>query len=100
MNEINVAFSIIGVVGTISSIIFAFIACKRTTAQAQKEEGKNEGTMSSDIGYIKACVERVEKNLTIVDERYRTIAEKVAKLEESMTNVTKRVDAIYKVEGG
>ena len=100
MNEINIGLSIVSVIGTISSICFAYIACKRTNMQTQKAEGKSEGTMSSDIGYIKACVERVEKNLTIVDERYRTMAEKVAKLEESMNNITKRVDEIYKVEGG
>ena len=55
--------------------------------------------MFSDIGYIKACVDRVEKNLTKVDERDRNIAERLAKVEESVVNVTKRVDEIYKLEG-
>ena len=90
----NIIISTIGILGTISSFFFAYIACRRTNMQTQKAEGKNEGTMSSDIGYIKACVERVEKNLTIVDERYRAMAEKVAKLEESMINVSKRIDEL------
>ena len=50
--------------------------------------------MSSDIGYIKACVERVEKNLNFVDERYRNIAERLAKVEESLINVIRRVDEL------
>ena len=54
--------------------------------------------MFSDIGYIKACVDRVEKNLNKMDERYRNIAERLAKVEESLINVTKRVDEIYKFD--
>jgi archaellum component FlaC len=50
--------------------------------------------MLSDIGYIKACVDRVEKNLSKVDERYRNIAERLAKVEEAVANVTKRVDEL------
>ncbi len=98
--ENNIVVTMVGLAASLSSIVFALLVFKRSEKQEHKTEGKSEGTMSSDIGYIKACVERVEKNLTIVDERYRTMAEKVAKLEESMINITKRVDEIYKVEGG
>ena len=66
--------------------------------QEDKSEGKNEGVMFSDIGYIKACVDRVEKNLNKVEERDRSIAERLAKVEESVANVTKRVDEMYKLE--
>ena len=84
---------------SLSSIIFAFLAFKRNDKEDSKLVGKTEGVMFSDIGYIKACVDRVEKNLNKVDERYRNVAERLAKLEESVTNVTKRVDEIYKLEG-
>ena len=50
--------------------------------------------MFSDIGYIKACIDRVEKNLNMVDEKYRNITERIAKVEESLLNVIKRVDEI------
>ena len=36
-----------------------------------------------------------EKNLNKVEERYRAIAEKNAKLEESVSNLVKRVDELY-----
>lgn len=86
--------ALIGVMASLSSIIFAFIAFKRTSKDEHKNEGKAEGVMVSDIGYIKACVDRVEKNLCIVDERYRNIAERLARLEESMANLKIRVDEI------
>ena len=42
----------------------------------------------------------MEKNLTTVDERYRNIVERLAKVEESLANAQKRVDEIIIREGG
>lgn len=100
MEKLTIIVSIIGIIGTLSSIYFAYIACKKNIYAEQKNEGKHEGIMFSDIGYIKACVDRVEKNLIKVDERYQDIVERIAKTEESLGNVIKRVDEIYKLEGG
>ena len=90
--------TLVGFFASISSIIFAYLAFKRSNQNEQKTNGKTEGVMFSDIGYIKACVDRVEKNLNKVDERDRNIAERLAKVEESVANVTKRVDEISKQE--
>ena len=95
----ELALSLVGLCASVSSIVFAYLAFKRSTKQDSKIEGKNEGVMVSDIRYIKACVDRVEKNLNKVDERYRNVAERIAKLEEAVSNVTKRVDEIYKLDG-
>lgn len=92
MEKLTIVVSVIGIIGTLSSRFFAYLACKKTNMQEQKVDGKTEGAMLSDIGYIKACVDRVEKNLSKVDERYRNIAERLAKVEEAVANVTKRVD--------
>ena len=94
MDKLTVVVSIIGIIGTLSSIFFAYLACKKSNMQEQKVEGKTEGAMLSDIGYIKACVDRVEKNLNKVDERYRIILERVAKAEEAIVSVNKRLDEL------
>ena len=92
----ELAVILVGFFASLSSIVFAYLAFRRSDRQEHKTDGKTEGVMFSDIGYIKACVDRVEKNLNKVDERYRDIAERLAKVEESVTNVTKRVDEINK----
>ena len=91
------AISLVGLVTSISSIVFAFLAFKRSERQEYKKEGKNEGLILSDIGYIKACVDRMEKNITSVDERYRGVLERLSKLEESLDN-TKRL--VNEIKGG
>ena len=77
-----------------SSIIFAFLAFRRSDKSDQRKEGRNEGTILSDIGYIKACVDRVEKNMSDVDKRYRDIVERLAKVEESLEDSKKRIDEL------
>lgn len=94
----EILITIVGLFSSVLSIIFAYLAFKRSSKQDYKIEGKNEGFMISEIGYIKACVDRVEKNLNRIDERYRNIAEKIAKLEESVANVTKRVDELTRLD--
>ena len=94
--KIEAILAFVSFLASISGIIFAYLAFKRSREQDDRITGKNEGVMFSDIGYIKACVDRVEKNLNKVDERDRNIAERLAKLEETVFNVTKRVDKLYK----
>lgn len=92
----ELVISVTSLVASLSSVIFALLAFRRNERNDHKKEGKNEGTMLSDIGYIKACVDRVEKNIGIVDERYRDVAERLAKVEESIKNTEKRIDSLYK----
>ena len=92
MERLTIVVSIIGIVGTISSIFFAYLAFKRSEKMDAKSEGKHQGSIFSDIGYIKACVDRVEKNLYKVDESYKNILERLAKVEETVKQITKKVD--------
>lgn len=86
--------SLIGLIGALSSIIFSYLAFKRSNKKDDKEEGKAEGVMISDIGYIKACVDRLEKNFNKVDELYKNISERVIKIETSLTNLSLRIEQL------
>ena len=97
--EVNIVVTMVGLFTSLSSVALAFLAFKRSEKQEHKVEGKSEGLILSDIGYIKACVDRMEKNLAIVDERYRNVVERLAKVEENVVNAQKRLDEIIK-EGG
>lgn len=92
--------SLVTIFASMSSIVFAFLAFKRNEKNEIKKEGKNEGLILSDIGYIKACVDRVEKNMTRIDEKYKDVLERLSRVEESLVNVTKRVDETYVLERG
>ena len=85
--DFEMMITLVSFLGSLSSIVFAYLAFRRSELQIKKSDGKAEGVIFSDIGYIKACIDRVEKNLNNVDERYRSITERLAKVEESLLNV-------------
>ena len=92
MGTLTIIVSIVSIIGTISSITFAYFAFKRNALNDKHQESKNEGIIKSDIDHIKKCVDRVEKNLTQVGERYQNTLERLVKVEEAVANLTKQVD--------
>ena len=90
MERLTTVVSIIGIIGTLSSVFFAYLAFKKNEKIEAKNEGKSQGSIFSDIGYIKACVDRVEKNLSKVDEGYKDILERLAKVEATVKQITKK----------
>ena len=88
--KLETTIALVGFFASLSSIVFSYLAFKRSNAIDQKSDGKKEGVIFSDIGYIKACVDRVEKNLTKVDERYKDVLQRLSKVEETVKQQTKQ----------
>lgn len=87
--EATIVLSIISVLGTVSSIVFAFLAYKRNSKTDNKQEGKNEG--DSDVGYIKSSIDRNEKNMDKLEDRYNQLSNQLTKTEESVAQAHKRI---------
>ena len=92
--NIEEIISFIGFFISTISLLLAYLAFKRNEKKDSKEEGKSEGLILSDIGYIKACVDRMEKNLNKVDESYEDIIVRIVRLEESNINISKKIEEI------
>ena len=95
MDSTEIVLTIISVLGTISSILFAYLAFKRSNKQEHKDEGKNEGVMLSEIGYIKSSIDRIEKSLNHLEERYTDLSNRLVKVEESTKNAHKRITELH-----
>lgn len=101
MNSTNIALTIISVLGTISSITFAFLAFRRNDKRDHKDAGKNEGIMLSEIGYIKSSIDRIEKSLNHLEERYADLSNRVTRIEESTKNAHQRINELHdEIKGG
>ena len=78
----EIVITIISIISSISAIIFAYLAFKRNENNDIKSSAKSEGTLISDIGYIKSCIERMEKKLDNVEINYQELLTRIIKLEE------------------
>ena len=85
---------------SIISVMLALLSYKRNVIREHKQLSKEEGSFLSDIGYIKACVDRMEKKISNVDERYQDLLQRLTKVEENLINTQKRVEEIIISEYG
>jgi len=86
MSSIEIVLTIISVAGTLSSIMFAYLAFKRGNKTENKAEGKNEGVLISDIGYIKSSIDRIEKSIDKLQEENFSLKERIVKVESELDN--------------
>ena len=90
MANTDIALTIISVLGTVSSILFAFLAFRRNDKKDTKENGKNEGVILSEIGYIKSSIDRMESKLNKVESNYYSMLERIIKVEQNQRALEKR----------
>lgn len=96
MDIATIILSIISVLGTISSITFAYLAFKRNNKKDDKSEGKTHGVLISDIGYIKSSIDRMERSLEKVEERSLEHSNRLIEVEQNLKHAHKRIDDIIK----
>lgn len=90
MNEVQIVTVIAGIAG----IIFGLVTLFRNKKADDSSEGKAQGTMLSDLGYIKAGVDEIKAEQK--DQR-KTNLEFIARLtavEESTKQAHKRIDEL------
>ena len=84
----EVIMSIIGVLGTLSSILFAYLAFRKSENKLAKEEG----ALLSDIKYIKSSIDRMEVKFDKVENKYNDLLKRVIKVEEKQKNIEKIIE--------
>ena len=84
MSEISIAISVVGLMGSISSILFAYLAFKRNEKKDHKEADATKGQLQADIQYIVKTLAKLEKEFSKLDDRDRQMLERLAKVEQSL----------------
>ena len=75
---------IVGVVGTISSMVFGYIAYRKKENEEKSVRGKSEGILISEIGNIKNSIDRMEEKLDVIEKNYHEISRRVIRVETSI----------------
>ena len=79
----EVVVMIVGIVGTVSSMVFGYIAFRKKENEEKSVRGKSEGILISDIGYIKSSIDRMEEKLDVIEKNYHELSSRVIRLETS-----------------
>jgi len=86
--------SIISVLGTVAAIVFGYLAFSRNKEADTKDAGKLDGTMLSDIGYIKSGVDDIKREQREQRAWNEKMIERVSAVEQSAKQAHHRLDRL------
>lgn len=84
----------LGIVGTLSSIVLGFIALRRNTKTDDSNEGRQTGTILSDIGYIKSGVDDIKRKQETQESYNLKIMQEITTAKDSAASAHKRIDGL------
>ncbi len=85
---------ILGIVSSVCAIVFGYLAFNRNRKKDETDEGKNVGTMLSDLGYIKAGVDEIKSEQKEQRKTNIDIERRLTSVEESAKQAHKRIDEL------
>jgi phage shock protein A len=83
---VEITVSVLGIVGTLSSIIFAYLAFRRNDKKDIKTCATQEAELLSDMKWLKSSVSRMEKKIDRLDSNYNELLSRIIKVEERLDN--------------
>ena len=93
----ELACALFGLLGTVCAIVFGYAAFHRSGRKEVKDDAKQDGTLLTEIGYIKSGVDDIKRKQDKQDEQYLTISERMATVEASAKQAHKRLDRLENI---
>lgn len=84
MTTTDIVLSILSIIGTLSSILFAYLAFHRNNKADVKNEARDDGQLISDVGYIRSTLDRIERQLSKLEEKYDDLQTRVIRVEQKL----------------
>ena len=73
-------------------VIVSIAAFSRNKTKDDKVEGREDGIVMSELGYIKGSIDNVSKKMDKQDERHLAMVERLSKVEASAKQAHLRID--------
>lgn len=83
---------LLGIVATVCGILFAYISYQKSRTDDDKTDGKKDGMVLTELGYIKSGVDDIKRKQEKQDERHLEVVERLSNVESSTKSAHKRID--------
>ena len=91
---------IIGVACTILGAVLGYVAFLRNAKSDSKADGKQDGTILTELGYIKGGIDEIKAEQREQRQTNTEVLSRIASVESSVKSAHHRLDRIEHVEEG
>lgn len=88
------AEAIIGIIVGVGGFVFGLVTFFRNKRSDDASEGRKDGTILTELGYIKSGVDDIKRKQEKQDEKNEKFAERLSSVEASAKQAHKRLDAM------
>ena len=96
--EFDIMSVLLGMLGTVLGIIFSYVAFLRNRDKDSKSEGRQDGVMLTELGYIKANTEDIKAEQKEQRKINNDVFERLASVESSAKQAHHRLDRLEEHE--
>ena len=87
-------FGVAGIVTGVAGTICALVVATRNKKKDDKKEGKEDGVVLTELGYIKKGIDGIERRMEKQETQYINVIAKLTEVESSAKQAHKRIDAL------
>lgn len=90
----EMATAILGIVFGVSGLIFGIITAVRNKKTDDKKDGKDDGIILTELGYIKSGIDDIKHKQEEQEKRNLDFVRHLTAVEESVKQAHKRIDKL------
>lgn len=83
---------VVSAIGVIAAVVTGFVAYQNGLKKNSCNDGEERGVLMTEIGYIKAGIERIERQQERYDQDYKELNLRVNTIENEQKTMWKRID--------
>lgn len=94
MELISLLSITVGIIGGVCGVIFGIKNSRRTDKTDNNAEGKKDGVILTEIGYIKSGVDDIKRKQETQDKQHIEVVTRLTAVEESSKQAHHRIDGL------
>lgn len=85
---------LVSVLGGIGGVVFGVVSIFRNKKKDDEEDGKRDGIVLTELGYIKSSVDDIKRKQEKQDDQTMKLLSELTAVQESAKQAHKRIDAL------
>ena len=96
MKDFTTIISLAGLAGTVCAMIFGYVSIVRNKKSDDRKEGKQDGAVMTELGYIKSGVDDIKRKQEQQEQQHIEVITRITAVEESVKQAHHRLDELKK----